>query len=143
MERNEVPYLRESVKQHDTQPATTSAFLTEAIENYTAVMAEAVERIKQLEQQLAQTQRAADGLGDRLRAVEMENTTLRDLLERWAVWNPVATDDQGRFCALCGGEEDPSESPETFKHTERCPVRPTRAFLAEHPDLEEADEGRW
>lgn len=141
MKRIDPTSWRELARQQGSRPKTPSAFLTEAVEAYTGVMAEAVERIQQLEQQLVQAQRAGDALGDRLRAVEKENMTLRALLERWAVWTPVASDDQGSFCALCGGEEDPTESPDPFKHTERCPVRPTRAFLVEHSELEEADEG--
>jgi hypothetical protein len=130
----------EEVKQR-AKPRLPSQLLIEAIEAFNVVMAQAVERVKMQEQQLAQAQQAADLLSDRLRALEMENARLRALLERWALWTPVATDDQGNFCALCGGEEDPTESPDTFKHTERCPVRPTRAFLAEHPGQEDQADG--
>lgn len=124
---------QEEKDQQRAKPTLSSQFLIEAIEAFNVVMAQAVDRIKSQEQQLAQAQQAADVLSDRLTAVEMENATLRALLERWALWTPVATDDQGNFCALCGGEEDPTESPDPFKHTERCPVRPSRAFLDEHP----------
>lgn len=141
MERNESTSWREFVKHQGTHPTTPSKFLTEAIEVSTEVMAEAVERILEQEQQLTQAQQAADGLGDHLRAVEMENAMMRELLEGWAVWTPVATDDQGSFCELCGGEEDPTESPDPFKHTECCPVRPTRAFLADHLEQKETGDG--
>jgi hypothetical protein len=119
------------------KPVLPSHYLAEVTEALNVMMIEAMEHIIAQEQQLVLQQQAADVLEDRLTELKKENARMRELLERWAVWTPVASDDQGNFCALCGGEEVQEESPDPFKHTERCPVRPTRAFLAEQPDLEE------